>query len=512
MGVSSRKSVSFLPVWVFLLGLAWSAAAEEPQPFGRWGGLLRNPDAAAKVKWADLLRNAQTGRAGGFRLQTLRGMAEARKQLLVLPEFEGLAVPNNTASLAWLRNYFATTYGSWGPDWNHTEWGDLPAAPCLSNSGERSRVPADSVLSRDGRPAKRSLILALVGDTWWPGKWLSNVTAAEFDLGVVYIGQHPQTFTCPECAHIWRMRGLKWQVIQRVSSSPKWDEIAAEYDYVMFADDDLVMQTCDLNILFRIMSEYQLMLAQPSLCNGSVSWVAHFLTQRPDTLLRYSTFVEIMAPTFDMGFFTNVVRHTFFTGISGYGFGADHLWPALLRYPRRGVAVIDAVCIMHPKRVSGSIYEIRTTFPQPNKEADILNALTRYRSFRREHDGDMQELSAVRLRKTGEARQLQQYYHQQQGGLRWFGSRRGSGKPVDLLASWRNQPAFLSGEATIMLTGAVGAAAVFLLKVSVTRKRLMRAPSGKLGQPGSPVYHRRRSWLDIFSQLAARSRHTRSVL
>ena len=67
------------------------------------------------------------------------------------------------------------------------------------------------------------------------------------------------------------------------------------------------------------MLQHQLMLAQPSLCNGSVSWVAHFLTQRPDTLLRYSTFVEIMAPTFDMGFFTNVVRHTFFTGISGYG-------------------------------------------------------------------------------------------------------------------------------------------------------------------------------------------------
>jgi len=47
--------------------------------------------------------------------------------------------------------------------------------------------------------------------------------------------------------------------------------------------------------------------------------VAPLLTQRPENLLRYTTFVEIMAPTFDVGFFTKVVRHTFFEGITGYG-------------------------------------------------------------------------------------------------------------------------------------------------------------------------------------------------
>ncbi len=86
-------------------------------------------------------------------------------------------------------------------------------------------------------------------------RWLSNTTEPDFDLAVVYIGRRPRTFVCPECTHIWRMRGLKWQIIQRVSSGPKWDELAAQYDYVMFADDDLIMTACGINTHFRVMKE-----------------------------------------------------------------------------------------------------------------------------------------------------------------------------------------------------------------------------------------------------------------
>jgi len=77
----------------------------------------------------------------------------------------------------------------------------------------------------------------------------------EFNLAVIYIGQNPHSFRCPECSHVWRMQGLKWQLIQRLSASPTWDALAAQYRYVMFADDDLIMQAEDLNIVFRIMAQ-----------------------------------------------------------------------------------------------------------------------------------------------------------------------------------------------------------------------------------------------------------------
>lgn len=60
------------------------------------------------------------------------------------------------------------------------------------------------------------------------------------------------------------------------------------------------------------MAEYDLLLGQPSVCErpGSSTWRPE-LHQRVQYLLRYTTFVEVMAPTFRMDFFDSVVRHTF---------------------------------------------------------------------------------------------------------------------------------------------------------------------------------------------------------
>ena len=86
-------------------------------------------------------------------------------------------------------------------------------------------------------------------------RWFFHRGQQEFSLAVIYIGQNPHSFRCPECSHVWRMQGLKWQLIQRLSASTTWDALAAQYRYVMFADDDLIMQAEDLNIVFRIMAQ-----------------------------------------------------------------------------------------------------------------------------------------------------------------------------------------------------------------------------------------------------------------
>ena len=63
--------------------------------------------------------------------------------------------------------------------------------------------------------------------------------------------------------------------------------------------------------VFSVMRQYDLLLAQPSVCeSGESSTWRPELHQRVQYILRYTTFVEVMAPAFRMDFFNAVVRHT----------------------------------------------------------------------------------------------------------------------------------------------------------------------------------------------------------
>ena len=128
----------------------------------------------------------------------------------------------------------------------------------------------------------------------------------------------------------------------------------------MFADDDLIMDTSDINSLFSTMKAHDLLVAQLSVCRkpGSSTWRRELL-QEKDYVLRYITFVEVMAPAFRMDFFTDVVRHTMSAERTWVGWGLDSVWPALLHYPKDRVAVIDTACMLHPpsEGVLGSVVD-----------------------------------------------------------------------------------------------------------------------------------------------------------
>lgn len=116
----------------------------------------------------------------------------------------------------------------------------------------------------------------------------------------------------------------------------------------MLPDDDLQMDTCAINKVFDIMKEYDLIMGQPSVCRGKKSgtWRRE-LMQHPEYIVRFTTFVEVMAPTYRMDFFHNVVRRTFSKQYTYVGWGLDSLWPALLHFPKDRIGVVDAVCITH---------------------------------------------------------------------------------------------------------------------------------------------------------------------
>ncbi|KAL4451227.1 hypothetical protein ABPG77_009299 [Micractinium sp. CCAP 211/92] len=137
----------------------------------------------------------------------------------------------------------------------------------------------------------------------------------------------------------------------RLLFSPEWLQLIADkdYGYVWMPDDDIVASACDIARFFGILERQHLYIAQMSLCpvDGTAVMWPH-LFKREGNAMRYVAFVEIMAAALRFDFFQAVVRSTL--GQSWTGWGLDTIWPFLLGFPPDGLAVVDAVCMVHAGR------------------------------------------------------------------------------------------------------------------------------------------------------------------
>ncbi len=124
------------------------------------------------------------------------------------------------------------------------------------------------------------------------------------------------------------------------ADSPFW-----AYDRIWLADDDLMVGWRDINRLFALAEENRLLLAQPALIEGS--HVAHGITrQQPGKLLRFTSFVESMAPLFTreaLALCAPVFQN------QRHGYGVDYVWSWLLGAARNRMAVIDKIGILHTR-------------------------------------------------------------------------------------------------------------------------------------------------------------------
>ena len=113
-------------------------------------------------------------------------------------------------------------------------------------------------------------------------------------------------------------------------------------------DDDLAMGGVPtINEFFAIAREHQLNLSQPALHDLNVEH--RILVQRPNMLLRYTNFVEIMAPLLSI----QALRHlmpTLDNDEIKSAWGLDFVWPYLLN--NRDVAVVDKTPMTHTRPVT----------------------------------------------------------------------------------------------------------------------------------------------------------------
>lgn len=197
------------------------------------------------------------------------------------------------------------------------------------------------------RVTQRNLVIVRAGDASLHEQWLTPGAPRTWDLIVSYYGDDPEKFRADALRRI-DLKGGKLSACFVLFDENS--RLLDAYDYFWVADDDVLTDAVSINRMFALMKAHGLSLAQPALTPDS--YIAHrILVRLPAFILRYTNFVEVMAPCFSAAFLTRVLP-TFEHRV--FGRGLDSLWPALLDEPLFKTAVLDAVAMRHtrPRRTS----------------------------------------------------------------------------------------------------------------------------------------------------------------
>jgi hypothetical protein len=242
---------------------------------------------------------------------------------------------------------------------HYLEERDPPQRLCTEESGATFEA-------RITGSARRNLVVLCANRNSLHPAWLDGAGTLErsWDLCLSFYGPREDFPPPPPFEYLaWQPRTPKFIGLHRLfhAGSPLW-----QYDRVWLPDDDLATNLRDINRLFEICDEYGLQIAQPALTKAS--FVTHHVTrQHRGSQLRFTTFVEIMAPLFKREALA-ICAPTFENSQSGWGL--DHVWPRLLGLPRTGMAVIDEIAVTHTRPVAAN-YD-RTS---ARAEVDVVNAL-----------------------------------------------------------------------------------------------------------------------------------------
>lgn len=206
-------------------------------------------------------------------------------------------------------------------------------------------------MTAECRPSRRNLVIVRAGDTSLHPGWLAGPEDRNWDLIVNYFGSDPLRYRVPGVVRIDSV-GPKWPLLQKLLI--EHSELLEQYERIWFPDDDLEMAKAQMNRFFDICATHALELAQPSLSADSPLTHALLVHNRASAL-RYSNFVEVMAPCFSAACLRRALP-TFSGTLSGWGI--DWIWPRLATDQAHGIAVVDEVVIRHTRELGGPNYDV----------------------------------------------------------------------------------------------------------------------------------------------------------
>jgi hypothetical protein len=194
---------------------------------------------------------------------------------------------------------------------------------------------------------RRNLVFCRAGEGSLHRQWIGDPAARSYDVWLDcycdparWAGEPAEVTDGRETTKWPRLAGL-------LAERP---EAFARYEAVWLPDDDLAMDAGSVEAFFDLFHRHGLALAQPALAEAS-HWSHELTLAHPGFLLRYTNFVEVMAPAFSRPAL-EACAPTF--SQSRTGWGLDLVWPRVLGDPRDRVAIVDATPMVHTRPVGAS--------------------------------------------------------------------------------------------------------------------------------------------------------------
>ncbi len=194
-------------------------------------------------------------------------------------------------------------------------------------------------------PQRPDLVIIRTGASSLHKQWPKNIDDSSrcWDLMLSHFADAP--VDNGDADIVVRQGAFKFSAIARLFKDIPW---LAQYRAVWLCDDDIMTSWADLRRLFDLFHSFDLALAQPALTSNSYSSF-QMCKQQPNSLLRYTNFVEGMAPLFSQHAL-QLCLPSFENSISGWGI--DWVWPKLLGNPRHRIGIIDGVAVEHTRPVA----------------------------------------------------------------------------------------------------------------------------------------------------------------
>uniref|UniRef100_A0A6C0DT90 Glycosyltransferase n=1 Tax=viral metagenome TaxID=1070528 RepID=A0A6C0DT90_9ZZZZ len=183
----------------------------------------------------------------------------------------------------------------------------------------------------------RYLVFTSAGDnTNFDTLWIAD--DQPYDIYVVYYGDSDERWNRykAKVKYAERRKGSKFQNFYHVYTHMA--ELVSEYDYVFILDDDILISPKDINAMFHIAEQYDLLICQPAFENRSI--ISHPITKRSrGILLAYTNFVEVNVPLYSRAALAKLMS---LYDTSLIGWGVDYL-----SVFANGIAHTDRYAIVH---------------------------------------------------------------------------------------------------------------------------------------------------------------------